>query len=449
MLSALLMASMCIAQDAQVLVFTKTAGFRHGSVDRGSQAIAELGEGAWTVVRTEDPADFTHGNLSEYQAVVFLNTTLDVLDDQQQDAFEAYLRGGGGWLGIHAAADTEYQWQFYGDELLGGAWFKTHPAVQEATVVVEDAGHPAMVGLPARWQRTDEWYDFRANPRNAVHVLASVDESTYSPRAPMGDHPMAWSIAVGDGTGLYTGGGHTVESFDEPLFRLHLRNALAFVIDDGWIEMIRTGLDGWRPTNGPWANVGAVHLDPDDSLRLSSEPGEGTLFNGPTGRAPDLISTATFGDCAIHLEWMMAKGSNSGIYVQGCYEVQILDSWGVRESAHDDAGGIYQRWDPARGEGQEGYEGRPPRVNAARKPGHWQSFDIVFRAARWNADGEKTQDARFESVHHNGILIHENVALSGPTRGGQPEVPGPGPLRLQGDHGPVAYRSIRVRRLGP
>jgi hypothetical protein len=146
---------------------------------------------------------------------------------------------------------------------------------------------------------------------------------------------------------------------------------------------------------------------------------------------------------------MMPEGSNSGIYVQGCYEVQILDSWGVVDPGAHDAGGVYQRWDPARGEGKEGFEGHAPRVNAARKPGRWQSFDIVFRAARWNAEGEKIRNARFERVVHNGIVIHEDVELKGPTRGGYKESPGPGPLRLQGDHGLVAYRNIRVRRLGP
>ena len=320
--------------------------------------------------------------------------------------------------------------------------------MQEATVKIEDQHHPAMVGLPLDWPRTDEWYDYRNNPRRNVHVLATVDETSYSPRAPMVDHPIAWSTAVGNGTALYTGGGHTVEAFDEPLFRRHLTQSLEFVMGGGWIDMIGKGLSGWGPP-GTWVNVGGAHLDTTDAKVLQSDPGSGVLFNGPNGRTGDLVSNDVFGDCAIHLEWMMAQGSNSGIYVQGRFEVQVLDSWGVEELGGHDAGGIYQRWDPARGSGNEGFEGYPPRVNAARKPGRWQSFDIVFRAARWNDKGEKVEHARFERVVHNGIVIHENVELKGPTRGGWSESPGPGPLRLQGDHGPVAYRNVRVRRLGP
>jgi len=448
MLSVLLL-SVCCSTQPEVLVFTRTVGFRHGSVDRGSAAIAELGEGRWLTTRTEDPAEFTPGNLSEYDAVVFLNTTMDVLDERQQAALQAYLEGGGGWLGIHAAADTEYDWPFYGESLLGGAWFKTHPRVQEATVNVEDVHHPAMADLPLHWTRTDEWYDYRANPRGKVHVLATIDESTYEPRAAMGDHPIAWSVPVGTGVALYTGGGHTNEAFDEPLFRQHLAQSLEFVMAGGWIDLIGSGMKGWNNCWSAWGNVGAVHLDPEDPSKLLSDPGRGVFWNGDSGRSIDAVTEDRFGDCAIHLEWMMAKGSNSGIYVQGCYEVQILDSWGVTEPEAHDAGGVYQRWDPDRGEGSEGFEGHAPRVNAARKPGRWQTFDIVFRAARWNEAGEKVQNARFERVVHNGILIHEDVELKGPTRGGWDESPDPGAIRLQGDHGPVAVRNLRVRRLGP
>jgi hypothetical protein len=132
------------------------------------------------------------------------------------------------------------------------------------------------------------------------------------------------------------------------------------------------------------------------------------------------------------------------VYFQGRYEVQVFDSWGVEKPKHSDCGGIYERWRDDRG-----FEGRPPKVNASRPPGEWQSFDVVFRAPRFDEFGNKTEDARFVSVKHNGVLIHENVPLSGPTRAALHETneAAYGPLMLQGDHGPVAYRNLIVRHV--
>ncbi|MCP4644131.1 MAG: DUF1080 domain-containing protein, partial [bacterium] len=163
----------------------------------------------------------------------------------------------------------------------------------------------------------------------------------------------------------------------------------------------------------------------------------------PTGRTKHLFSKAEFGDCRAHIEFMVPKGSNSGVYFQGRYEVQVLDSWGVETPGHGDCGGIYQRWDDKRE--PKGYEGHPPRVNAARAPGEWQSFDVVFRAPRFDSDGNKIENARFVEVVHNGVLVHENVSLNGPTRSSRYNDEKPmGLLMFQGDHGPVAYRNIWV-----
>ena len=139
---------------------------------------------------------------------------------------------------------------------------------------------------------------------------------------------------------------------------------------------------------------------------------------------------------------MVPKGSNSGIYFQARYEIQILDSWGVEQLKHGDCGGIYERWKDGRG-----YEGHPPRINASRQPGQWQSFDVLFRAPRFGTDGTKVANARFVKVVHNGFVIHENVDVTGPTRAAAfPNDEQPtGPIMLQGDHGPIAYRNIRVR----
>ncbi|MFY1704384.1 ThuA domain-containing protein [Micromonospora sp. WMMA1923] len=211
------------AEPYSVLVFSKTAGFRHGSIPAGIAAIQQLGaDNGFTVDTTEDGAAFTDENLARYKAVIWLSTTGDVLDAGQQAAFERYIQGGGGYAGVHAASDTEYSWEWYGD--LVGAYFSGHPANQTATIKVEDHAHDSTAHLPERWSRYDEWYNFRTNPRGDVHVLSSLDETSYNPGAgAMGaDHPIAWCQEYDGGRSWYTGGGHTNESFAEPEFLRHL-----------------------------------------------------------------------------------------------------------------------------------------------------------------------------------------------------------------------------------
>ena len=215
----------CADSLPRVLVFSRTMGFRHLSIPDGIGAIRELGTGRWCVDATEDPAVFTADNLRRYRAVVFLSTTGNVLDDAQQKAFEDYFRAGNGWVGIHAAADTEYEWPWYGK--LVGAWFKGHPRNQQATVNVEDRTHRSTAMLPAEWKRLDEWYSFRSNPRSDVHVLASLDEKSYDPeKVPMGDHPIAWYHEFDGGRAWYTALGHTKESYSEKLFLEHVREGI-------------------------------------------------------------------------------------------------------------------------------------------------------------------------------------------------------------------------------
>lgn len=200
-------------------------------------------------------------------------------------------------------------------------------------------------------------------------------------------------------------------------------------------------LSAWREPHGEWAVVGDAQMDPGDPRRLRVQPGKGVLYNGPGGKTVDLFTVAEHGDVIAHIEFMVPKGSNSGVYFQGRYEVQIFDSWGVEKPSYSDCGGIYQRWGP-----QGGYEGHAPRVNACKPPGEWQTFDVIFRAPRFDESGKKIENARFVKVIHNGVLIHENVEVTGPTRAAHFNDEKPtGPLMLQGDHGPVAYRNIRLR----
>ncbi|OLF13564.1 ThuA domain-containing protein [Actinophytocola xanthii] len=215
-------------EDPTVLVFSKTAGFRHDSIPAGIAAIRALGaQNGFAVEATEDANAFTAENLEHYAAVVWLSTTGDVLNAEQQTAFENYIDGGGGYAGVHAASDTEYDWPWYGE--LVGAYFKSHPAIQEATVDVESHDHPSTDELPSTWTRTDEWYNYRSNPRADVKVLATLDESSYDPGADaMGDHPIMWCHTQGEGRSWYTGGGHTQASYSEPEFLNHLAGGIRY-----------------------------------------------------------------------------------------------------------------------------------------------------------------------------------------------------------------------------
>lgn len=215
---------------------------------------------------------------------------------------------------------------------------------------------------------------------------------------------------------------------------------------DGWIELIgESGLSAWQVETGDWFVAGGAGLDRSDDARLEGAAGEGVIINGAEGQTVDLHTREEFGDVEAHVEFMVSRGSNSGIYFQSRYEVQVFDSWGVQAPTYSDCGGIYQRWIEAT---QEGYEGHAPRVNASLEPGTWQSFDVIFRAPRFDSLGVKTEDARFEKVVLNGQVIHENVPVTGPTRAASFEdEKAVAPLMIQGDHGPVAYRNIKLRRL--
>ena len=212
--------------ETQVLVFSKTAGFRHGSISAGKDMFRKLAlEHAWIVDYSEDSAVFTSVKLGKYDVIVFLNTTGDILDDVQQKAMEGWFKPGRGYVGIHAAADTEYEWEWYG-KLVGG-YFKGHPKIQQASIKIENCDHPTMKHLPMVWTRTDEWYDYRVNPRAKVKVLASLDTSTYTGHSMGEDHPITWCQEFeGGGRSFYTGLGHTDESYKEEAFVVMIAQAV-------------------------------------------------------------------------------------------------------------------------------------------------------------------------------------------------------------------------------
>jgi hypothetical protein len=204
-------------------------------------------------------------------------------------------------------------------------------------------------------------------------------------------------------------------------------------------------LTAFKTTGKTWKIGAAVASDFTKANDLSLKEGTGVLANLPGGGGADLYTTAEYGDIDLELDYMMAKGSNSGIYLQGRYEVQLMDSWGVKAPTAGDNGAIYQRWDESRPAGQMGYEGHAPRQNATKAPGLWQRMRISFQAPRFDATGKKVENAKFIRIELNGVAIHEDVELSGPTRGAMNADERPtGPLRFQGDHGPVAFRNLKI-----
>ena len=210
----------------RILVFTKTAGYRHTSIDEGVAAITKLGkEHGFAVDASEWAGDFNTRQLKRFRAVVFLSTTGDVLNAAQQVAFEKFVTAGGGYVGVHSASDTEYDWPWYGR--LVGAYFANHPDIQPARLQVVDRTHIAAKHLPATWQRVDEWYNFRAVPRG-VHVLLRIDESSYKGGKHGAEHPVAWVHDVGRGRAFYTALGHTEDSYSEAAFLQHLLGGIRY-----------------------------------------------------------------------------------------------------------------------------------------------------------------------------------------------------------------------------
>ncbi|TSD67267.1 PKD domain-containing protein [Inquilinus sp. KBS0705] len=214
----------------RVLVFTKTSGYHHASIAAGSAAIIKLGaENNFLVDTTSDASKITESNLSKYSAVVFLQTTGYMLDNYQQADLERYMQAGGNFVGVHAAADAEYDWKWYGR--LVGAYFLSHPAIQEAKFNVVDKNHPSTRSLPDTWIRTDELYNYKEISKD-IHVLIKIDESSYKGGANGANHPMAWYHNFENGRSFYTEMGHTDESYSDPAYLKHLLGGIQYAIGD-------------------------------------------------------------------------------------------------------------------------------------------------------------------------------------------------------------------------
>ncbi|MFD9907410.1 ThuA domain-containing protein [Streptomyces sp. NPDC059063] len=409
----------------RVLVFSKTAGFRHDSIPDGIAAVKDLGAAhGFTVDATENAAAFTRKNLARYDAVIWLSTTGDVLNTTQQGAFEDYIHAGGGYVGVHAAADTEYDWPFYGG--LAGAYFQSHPAIQPAKIKVEDHAHPATAHLGASWDRTDEWYNYRSNPRDRARVLASLDESSYSGGTMSGDHPIAWCQTYQGGRAFYTGGGHTKQSYADPAFRRHLLGGIRYAIGAARADCrpergYRPLFDGTAASLAKWKQAGPGSFALKDDGTITTVGGMGLLW----------YADRSFGSYSLKLDWKMTgsdKDDNSGIFVgfppsddpwsavNNGYEIQI-DATDVPEKT---TGAVY------------GFKSADlaARDKALNPPGEWNTYEI-------RVEGERLR------IHLNGTLINDYTNTD-PARSLRDGHIG---IQNHGSDDQVTFRDIRIKDL--
>jgi type 1 glutamine amidotransferase len=216
-------------KQKKILVFSKTAGFRHGSsIVAGKKVILELGQkNKFGVDTSENQNVFTEENLKHYAAVVFLCTTGNVLNDEQQKVFEQFIRKGGGYAGLHSAADTEYDWHWFGE--LNGAYFKNHPKPQEAIFNIVDRNNIATAHLPQPWKRFDELYNFKWIGTD-LHILITIDENSYTGGGNGENHPMAWYHEFDGGRGFYTALGHDNKSWEDPLYQQHVLGGIKYAM---------------------------------------------------------------------------------------------------------------------------------------------------------------------------------------------------------------------------
>lgn len=444
---ALLLASLVSSSPApqaeelpEVLFFTHSAGFVHDAVKRpeagglapAELALTEAAAGRLHVTCSQDLADISAANLARYDAVVFYTTStheqdLPVPGNGNQELVD-WVAHGGAFVGIHCATDTNYNFAPY-VQMIGGT-FDGHPWHEEITARVEDDRYAWTKPLGSSFAITDEIYQFADFRRHPTRVVLSLDPASCDislGKRPDKDNALAWTRDWGEGRVFYSALGHRPEVWADARFRQFLL---------GGIEWAMKGPD--LPALAP---AGAKILFGGKDLaawkhRDGKEPAAWKLVDGAmeVNGTGDLVTREELGTGLYHVEFMtpsmptatgQARG-NSGVYLLSRYEVQVLDSYGL-ELTLGDCGSIYGKAIAA--------------VNASRPPERWQSYDIEFQAGRFDAAGKKTASARL-SVWHNGIQIHDDFEVDGPTAGGETDERATGPLLLQ-DHGnPVRYRNV-------
>jgi len=419
----------------RALFLTHSAGYQHGVVTRpapdqlsvAEQGLRDAAEGRFDLTVTQDCGALTSEALAQLDLLVFYTTGELPLAPGMVDELLSWVAGGGAFVGIHCASDTFYEEPAFLD-MVGGT-FDGHPWHQEVTLQVEDAGHPSTSHLGESWTLTDEIYQFRNFSRHPAAVLLSLTDEGLDlndGRRDDGDYATSWSKPYGRGRVFYTALGHRPELWTDATFLQHVLGGMEWAVAGPEhqaaappAEQLLSDLsspDAWTHRGGgdfAWDETGHEFV---------ASPGAG-----------DLVSRESFGDMLLHVEFAVPAEGNSGVYIQGRYEVQIYETFG-QALVQNSCGALYGI--------------TPPAVDAMRQPGRWQSFDIRFTAPTFDAEGLKSAAARV-SVWHNGLLVHDDVALPEPTPGGlaDDEVAF-GPLMLQ-DHGhAVRYRNLWITALG-
>lgn len=414
------------AAKKQVLVISVTKGFRHSSIPLGEQTVKDLGDksGLWETDFARTDAELVQKtspwNLKGYD-LVFLNNTTQDIPIRDRKAFLDWVKAGGAVAGIHAATDT-----FHGDiEFISmmGAEFKTHGAQKEVDFLIQDPNHPATKGLTDHWKHVEEVYHFKNYSTDNMHVLVYLDKhpNTFEP----GFYPISWVKTYGKGRVFYTALGHREDVIQSDYFRKHLlqsmRWALGFDKGDASPNLPAQltkaeARQGFVPLfNGK--DTTGWHNRNDGRTPWTTE--HGMLVMGSGGA--DLITDQKFGDFVIRYEYMCPKGGNSGLYLRGRYEIQVMDdSAKTAPDLHGD-GSIYGMIAPSK--------------IAGKAPGEWNTV-------------EATLVGNNVTVILNGVKIIDNQPIAGATGGAlDDKVNEPGPIMVQGDHGPVAYRNIRIKGL--
>jgi type 1 glutamine amidotransferase len=453
----------------KILVFNRSEGkYVHSAIPYGQKMLELMGKktGAFTTVNSTDMSVFNPENLQQFDAICFNNSShLKFENPVHKKSLLDFVKSGKGFIGLHGAIVNFKDWP-EGAEMLGGR-FENHPWLLTGlwSVKIDEPLHPlARAFKQDRLIVSDELYQLLDKPysRNNLRVLLSIDmqdprnhkvDKTLVHRKD-NDFALSWIKNYGKGRVFFCELGHNHHIFWTPHILEFICDGIQFALGDLKVDanpikhpaknINLKDLAPWRNTE-KWFSAGDAVTSPHWDDKLMGYIGSGTIINGTDGKAQNLVTNQQFGDCALHLEFMIPKGSNSGVYLMGRYEVQIKDSENVDKPQYSDCGGIYQRGQKIDNNLKPADEkGYPPITNAASAPGSWQTFDIIFSAPKFE-NGKKIANARFDRVVLNGTVIHQNVEVFSPTRASlfNDEKP-QGPLMLQGDHGPVAFRNIRL-----